>query len=301
MKCPGCGERFELDGAALHEAEPELELDLARMPARPAAPAAEEQLATPAPEREAIAPRSPASSPTAGYSFRLSGLLWLLPVLALLLLLGHYLVNSGDRPAFLQLRWTSVGAELASASRVLVFLHGLGGSAAEVEEFAKAMLERSERADLAIVLPEGPLSHRLGRAWFATGDPTERERARAQLVELIRDLSTRYELPPERIYVGGFAQGGGLALEVAQTYPGRLGGAVVLSGCAYPRGAIPPMRLFFGHGRNDPVCPFSVAQSMHKKYAAAGLTPQVAEHDSGHTTPEEVQSAVTWFLVAGMP
>ena len=74
----------------------------------------------------------------------------------------------------------------------------------------------------------------------------------------------------ESIYVGGFSQGGAIALLACLTYPRKLGGAAVLSGwlmlrdelLAADSGLASPanasgLRVFWGHGEADGVVPLA--------------------------------------------
>lgn len=92
--------------------------------------------------------------------------------------------------------------------------------------------------------------------------------SRSYVHSLITDLSTNQNIPPERIVVGGFSQGGALALLAGLTGEKRLGGVFALSGyLIYGAGeegekrwgelAAPRDRsqekVFMGHGKEDPL------------------------------------------------
>ncbi|KAL4707716.1 hypothetical protein ACJJTC_014897 [Scirpophaga incertulas] len=74
-------------------------------------------------------------------------------------------------------------------------------------------------------------------------------------------------IPASRILLGGFSQGGALALHAALTYPERLAGVMSMS-CWLPRHAHFPdgvkapldLPIFQAHGDCDPVVPFKWGQ-----------------------------------------
>ncbi|CAM9932854.1 unnamed protein product [Phaeothamnion confervicola] len=76
-------------------------------------------------------------------------------------------------------------------------------------------------------------------------------------------------VPANKIVVGGFSQGGALALHVALRYPETLGGCVACSGWlplreAYPAALSPTataVPILMGHGTSDMVVQFSWGQS----------------------------------------
>jgi predicted esterase len=221
-----------------------------------------------------------------------------LPATVALLLLGRCGLSACDRPQFLGLAWSQEGASLSSAGRVLLFMHGFGGSGADVEWFAEDVLERSSRADLTLVLPDGPYSRSLGRAWWVTNNPAERADSQVRLLQLIDGLVSR-GVSPDRIYVGGFSQGAAMALDVARASPG-LGGAVLLSGCNYQAGPLPEMRIFVGHGRSDSICSFSGGSSLATALEEQGRVVTFFPYNANHELTEDLRAAVAQFLAEGM-
>lgn len=82
--------------------------------------------------------------------------------------------------------------------------------------------------------------------------------------KIIDEEINKHKIPSEKIIVGGFSQGGALALTSALRYPKRLGGVVALS-CwlplhtQYPDAALPVNRdipVLHCHGNADPIVPY---------------------------------------------
>eukprot|EP00439_Symbiodinium_sp_Y106_P059063 s1630_g8.t1 len=85
--------------------------------------------------------------------------------------------------------------------------------------------------------------------------------------------NVRRGIPPNRIFLVGYSQGGGLALAAALRAPRRLGGVLMLS--SWVAEPLPddfkdvPVHIF--HGAEDPVVPLSTAQMGRVRLEAAGL------------------------------
>ena len=93
--------------------------------------------------------------------------------------------------------------------------------------------------------------------------------AAVQSVHRMLDAQVQKGTPSEKIVVGGFSQGGALALRSALHYPRKLGGCVVFSGWApgaeeLQEGLRPENKatdVFWGHGVSDPVVRFACAEA----------------------------------------
>ncbi|MGC4119837.1 MAG: alpha/beta fold hydrolase [Myxococcales bacterium] len=305
VKCQKCGQSFELDGAALHEADAPLELDLPApavpVPSPPPedVPNAADVASLPAPMPLPAATSS--DSANSGAWDRLPG--WAkwraVPAVLLAALLGYGWLNCGHRPTAVGLRWSSEGAPLSSASKVLVFLHGFRGSGGDLEWFAEAVVKRARPANVAVVLPDGPFSYWSGRAWETT-EPHEREESLRRLSALLAELTRKHGVPPERIVIGGFSQGGAFAADLAQTYPEKLGGAVIVAACGFPAGPMPEMPYLVAHGAADQLCPHDRAQAFVARLKDQGRAVRFVDHKDNHFITEEIQAATAQFL-AGAP
>lgn len=78
-------------------------------------------------------------------------------------------------------------------------------------------------------------------------------------------------IPAERIILGGFSQGGALALYSALTFPQRLGGVVGLScwlplHASFPAAKVAPdsTPVLLCHGDSDPIVGYKFGQLSHK-------------------------------------
>ena len=84
-------------------------------------------------------------------------------------------------------------------------------------------------------------------------------------------------IPPERIVVGGFSQGGHIALKASLQHPTKLAGCAAMSTWMEPSPFEIPapnlqLPIFYGHGSADPLIPAVVAQATLSVLQGRGCT-----------------------------
>ena len=111
-------------------------------------------------------------------------------------------------------------------------------------------------------------------------------------------------IPPQRIILAGFSQGGAIACHAGLRHPERLAGIVVLS--AYlplaqrlDDGAIAANRdtpLFQAHGRQDPVVPPDLGRWSCTRISELRAAPHWHEYDMGHgVCAAEIADLRSWL------
>ncbi|XP_026316811.1 acyl-protein thioesterase 1 [Hyposmocoma kahamanoa] len=167
-------------------------------------------------------------------------------------------------------------AATAKHTASLIFLHGLGDTG---HGWARTIAD-IRGPHVKVICPTAstmPVTLNAGfrmPSWFdlrtldATAPEDEEgiERATALMHELITN-EIKSGIRPDRVLVGGFSQGGALALHSALTYPSPLAGVIALS-CWLPRHAHFPeevkapldLPIFQAHGDCDPVVQFKWGQ-----------------------------------------
>tara|TARA_B110000208_G_scaffold69034_1_gene89155 strand:+ start:4374 stop:4754 length:381 start_codon:yes stop_codon:yes gene_type:complete len=116
--------------------------------------------------------------------------------------------------------------------------------------------------------------------------------------------------PSESIYVGGFSQGGAIALLAGLTYPRKLGGVAVLSGWLMLReelaaGALASpanagIRVFWGHGESDGVVTYplqAIGVSLLTELGA-DVTQKSYTRMAHSACPQEFIDLNAWFNAA---
>jgi len=158
----------------------------------------------------------------------------------------------------------------------LIFLHGLGDTG---HGWASSLAE-VRQPHVKIVCPTAPVqpvtlnSGFQMPAWFdlisldPNGPEDEKgiEKSKGSVNKLIEEEINKHGIPPSRIVVGGFSQGGALAIYTGLTCKHSLGGIIALS-CwlplhrKFPDAAVnPAIKVWQAHGDCDPVVPYRWGQ-----------------------------------------
>ncbi|WP_109051017.1 alpha/beta hydrolase [Azospirillum sp. TSA6c] len=174
-----------------------------------------------------------------------------------------------------------------AARRLVILLHGVGSSGADLMPLAQAW--RGALPDTAFVAPNAPQPFDMGNGhqWFSIAGVTEENRparvaaALPALAELIEAERQRAGVAPADVALVGFSQGSIMALHLAMTAPERCGAVVAFAGrIAAPvptpdgAGRRPPV-LMVG-GAADSIMPPTVVQAAAAHFRSAGFA--VEEH-----------------------
>jgi phospholipase/carboxylesterase len=126
----------------------------------------------------------------------------------------------------------------------------------------------------------------------------------------LRDLVAREQdrgVPPQRVVLAGFSQGGAIILHEGLRHPTRLGGLLALSTYlpleetlaaeAHPANAAVPILL--AHGTLDPTVPFALGSGSHRLLVERGYDVRLRTYPMGHSVClEEVADIRTFLLEA---
>jgi phospholipase/carboxylesterase len=195
----------------------------------------------------------------------------------------------------------------------VIAVHGLADSAAEVDGFADYVVGAFPTAGVRWVFPKAPprpvtlWGGRNALAWFdvyacnrSRVDENGIEEATAYLTRVI-SRERRRGVPPERIVLAGFSQGGTLALHAGLQRAGSIGGIIALSGALpflervpAPSPASPP--LFLAHGYFDTVVPFSLGRESKATLASKGYEVEWHGYPVGHwVSPRMLSDIAGWI------
>ena len=206
-----------------------------------------------------------------------------------------------------------VGDDAARAA--VIWLHGLG---ADGNDFAGIVPELRLPAAIAVrfVFPHAP--HRpvtlnngyVMRAWYDLGmgergymqDATHI----AESVQSVHALARREMergIEPRRIVFAGFSQGGVIALHAGLRWSQPLAGIMVLSAPVTDPDTLVKSALvsratpiFMGHGRNDQIAPFGLAQRAAESLRADGRKVEWQLYPMEHTVSRgEIDDIGTWL------
>lgn len=186
------------------------------------------------------------------------------------------------------------------AQATVILLHGLG---ADGQDFVPIVGELDLPVPVRFVFPHAPLrpvtvnAGYVMRAWYDIKAFTPEGRADAAGLEESVQRVHRYlaaelalGMPPSRIVLAGFSQGGAVALSAAPRYPQRLAGLLAMSTyLPFPArfaseraAANADLPILMCHGRLDPVVPLTMGVEARDALVALGCPVEWHEYPMAH-------------------
>jgi len=196
----------------------------------------------------------------------------------------------------------------------IIWLHGLGAGGEDFVEVAEMINLPLAMRYIFPHAPKSPVTINGGfimPSWYDIADidiaarqdaagirasQAEIEKFIAQ--EIARGVST------ENIFLAGFSQGGAIALHTGLRHPGRLGGIVALSTYLPLAESLSQevslsatkTPIFFGHGRHDPVVPYSLGKMSADKLQQHGFQVDWHEYAMPHSVnADEIRDIEKWL------
>jgi phospholipase/carboxylesterase len=192
----------------------------------------------------------------------------------------------------------------------VIWLHGLG---ADGHDFEPIVPELRLAKPVRFVFPHAPIrpvtinqGMRM-RAWYDIfqfgGGPEDDAGVRASQ-KLLDDLVARQPVPPARVVLAGFSQGGAIALQAALRHPQRLAGVMALSTylplnatlAAERSAANGDLPVFMAHGQYDDIIPISRAEQSRRILEKLGYPVQWKSYPMPHSVcPEEIRDIAAFL------
>lgn len=205
-----------------------------------------------------------------------------------------------------------------SPSASVIWLHGLG---ADGNDFAPIVAELDLPADLAIrfIFPHAPMrpvtcnGGYVMRAWYdiySLEDPSQQDtqglNETKTYIETLIAKEVARGIPPQRIILMGFSQGGAVALHAGLRFPESLAGIAALSTYlplhetliaeAHPGNA--DTSIFMAHGTGDPVVSYSLGVRSRRELEQQGYPVQWHEYPMDHSVcGEEIGDIANWLII----
>jgi phospholipase/carboxylesterase len=206
---------------------------------------------------------------------------------------------------------TAPGAEAA-----VIWMHGLGADGHDFEPIVPELGLRPRPA-VRFVFPHAPLrpvtinQGQVMRAWYdiraLAGARREDEagvRQSARQIEALIERERQRGIPPGRLVLAGFSQGGAMALHVGLRHPERLAGILALS-CFLPlagtlaaeaAAANRDVPIFWTHGTHDPLIPLALAEQGREQVAILGYRIEWRQYPMPHAVcAEEIADVARWL------
>jgi len=200
----------------------------------------------------------------------------------------------------------------------LLLLHGLGANGEDLANLVPMLeqqLPQSRRGQIRYLCPDAPVrpvSLNNGypmRAWFDiygldAQAPIDRDGIAASVLTIRAILAEQLtELGAQNVLVGGFSQGGVIALHAALGLDEKLAGVLALStwlpavDLLPDRAKNPELPIFLGHGLHDEIVPLSAAEQAIELLKTMGMR-RIERHvyAMGHAIlPEEIADIAEWI------
>ena len=218
----------------------------------------------------------------------------------------------------------------------VVLCHGFGAPGEDLAGLGPELLERvpALQGRVAFAFPAAPLDLADlgmpgGRAWWMLdmerllalqrGDVTLREKmrdevpdglaaARRALLAALDAFEQATGLPRSRVVLGGFSQGAMLSCDTALRMEEPPAALALLSGTLICEsqwraraGHRAGLRVVQSHGRQDPILPFALAESLRDLLSGAGLQVDFVPFGGGHAIPEPALEALGRLIEGALP
>ena len=196
---------------------------------------------------------------------------------------------------------------------LLVLMHGVGSNEQDLFSLAPQIPDRFHVLSLRAPFRMGPGSH----AWFdfsiePNGERTINEeqesQSRALVAQAVESAAEQLGIPPERVVVGGFSQGGIMALSLLLTRPALMQATMVWHSrllaqvlpLAAPADALHGRQLWLSHGTHDNVIPIAHAHAIAQHMAQLPVSVTFKEFPGAHEIrPAELAATVAWLQGLG--
>ena len=122
--------------------------------------------------------------------------------------------------------------------------------------------------------------------------------------KLVEELIAQQPVPPARIVLAGFSQGGAIVLQTALRYPQRLAGVLALSTYLPLSATLPAERsaandglpIFMAHGQYDDIIPLRRAEQSRQLLEQLGYPVEWRAYPMPHSVcPDEIED-ISRFL-----
>lgn len=191
---------------------------------------------------------------------------------------------------------------------LVVLMHGRGSDRFDLLGLAPAIAPGAVVVTPEAPWPGMPWGYGPGWAWYRflggnRPEPESFERSQQELAAFLEQL--RGELPVRTgpLVLGGFSQGGVMAMAYALRSPGQAPRVMNFSGFLADHPTVRPTpeavagtRFFWGHGTMDPMIPFALAVEGRQRLQGAGADLTARDYAIGHgISPDEARDARAWL------
>lgn len=196
----------------------------------------------------------------------------------------------------------------------IIWLHGLGADGFDFVPIVNELYLPHQKIRFVFPhAPQRPVTINMGmmmRAWYDIEyinldrkiDKQGVRDSEKEVMQLIAREKAR-GIPSERIILAGFSQGGAVVLQTGLNYTEKLAGIMALSTYLAIPEAIQNQQtpnqktsIFYAHGTEDPVVPFSLANKSRDLLMQHGYTLITKDYPMPHAVyPQEINDISHWI------
>jgi phospholipase/carboxylesterase len=209
----------------------------------------------------------------------------------------------------------------AKPNAAVIWLHGLGADGHDFEPIVPEIVRPGERAWRFIFphAPVRPVTINGGMAMRAWYDLKGLDRRAAEDLAGFRDTDARIRqliaregergIPPSRMVLAGFSQGGAVSLYTVLRFPEKLAGVMALS-CYLPQenrlsaeraAANDTTPIFMAHGQGDAVLPMALGAQSRDFLRTQGYSVEWHEYPMPHAVCAAEIADIREFLFRVLP
>lgn len=200
-------------------------------------------------------------------------------------------------------------AATLAAPWLLVLMHGVGSNEQDLFGLAPHVPPNFHVLSLRAPYVLGPQSF----AWFDFSvtpqggrliNEAQEKASRTVVADTVNAAARQLGIPPERVVVGGFSQGGIMSLSLLLTQPQRMQAAMVLHSrlleqvlpLVVPPAALEGKHLWLSHGTRDQVIPLVNAHKTRALVEKLPIVLRYTEFPNAHEiTQPELSQAMAWL------
>ena len=185
---------------------------------------------------------------------------------------------------------------------VIFLLHGFGANMRDLVDIAPMINQK----DFIYIFPNAPFEINSGfnqkaYSWFDFDNLNEIKESEKILENTIEESLGLFNIDKDKIYLGGFSQGGMMTMHADIIHQNLFSGLLILSSTIISQIdlnidlSINP-RVFLAHGVNDSIISINQGQETHRKLTNKGLNVEYHEYEMGHQIIEkEIIDIKSWL------
>ncbi|MBE32045.1 MAG: hypothetical protein CMP17_03685 [Rickettsiales bacterium] len=185
---------------------------------------------------------------------------------------------------------------------VIFLLHGFGANMRDLVDIAPMINQK----DFIYIFPNAPFEINSGfnqkaYSWFDFDNLNEIKESEKILENTIEESLGLFNIDKDKIYLGGFSQGGMMTMHADIIHQNLFSGLLILSSTIISQIdlnidlSLNP-RVFLAHGVNDSIISINQGQETHRKLISKGLNVEYHEYEMGHQIIEkEIIDIKSWL------